>query len=82
MTRYLLDTDALIDFSKRREPASSRILQWIDGGVTVGVCAVTVAEFAAGLSTEQLAAWEKFLTSLASWDMSPQTAMRNPDYLK
>jgi predicted nucleic acid-binding protein len=57
MTRYLLDTDALIEFSKRREPASSRILSWIDEGETVGVCAITVAEFAAGLSPEQLVAW-------------------------
>ena len=40
MTRYLLDTDALIDFSKRREPASSRILSWVDEGETVGVCAI------------------------------------------
>jgi hypothetical protein len=29
MTRYLLDTMALIDFSKNWEPARSRILQMI-----------------------------------------------------
>lgn len=33
MTTYLLDTTALIDFSKRREPAYSRILAWIDRAV-------------------------------------------------
>jgi predicted nucleic acid-binding protein len=76
MTRFLLDTDALIDFSKRREPASSRILSWIDAGETVGVCAITVAEFAAGLSTERLGEWEEFLTSLTYGEIGPQSAMR------
>lgn len=76
MTRYLLDTDALIDFSKRREPAHSRILAWIDRGEMVGVCAVTVAEFAAGLSGEQAAAWQPFLSSLAYWDISPLAAIQ------
>jgi len=37
MTRYLLDTDALIDFSKGAEPATSLILSWIDGSEVVGV---------------------------------------------
>ena len=40
MTRYLLDTDALIDFSKGSEPATSHILSWIDAGDTLGVCAI------------------------------------------
>jgi predicted nucleic acid-binding protein len=76
MTRYLLDTDALIDFSKRREPASSQILAWIEAGETLGTCAITLAEFAAGLDAEQLATWEEFLTLLTYWDISPHAAMR------
>jgi predicted nucleic acid-binding protein len=75
MTRFLLDTDALIDFSKQREPAASRITSWIDVGETVGVCAITVAEFAAGLSAAQLGEWEDFLTSLTYWEISPYSAM-------
>lgn len=45
MTRYLLDTDALIDFAKGAEPAISYVLSWIDGSDVVAVCAISVAEF-------------------------------------
>ena len=37
MTRYLLDTTALIDFSKNREPARSRILHLIGTADELGV---------------------------------------------
>ena len=53
MTRCLLDTTALIDFSKGRQPASSRILRMFEAGDEVGVCAIVVAEFYAGLVPEQ-----------------------------
>jgi predicted nucleic acid-binding protein len=76
MTRYLLDTDALIDFSKRREPAFSHILSWIDAGDTLAACAVTVAEFYAGLSSAEATNWEEFISSLTYWHMSPQAAMQ------
>lgn len=76
MTRYLLDTDALIDFSKGRDPAYSHILAWINTGGTLAVCAVTVAEFYAGLSTQQAGQWQEFIASLAYWDVSAQAAMR------
>jgi predicted nucleic acid-binding protein len=76
MTRFLLDTDALIEFSKQREPASSRIISWIEEGETVGACAITVAEFAAGLSATQLKDWEEFLTSLTYWEIGPHVAMQ------
>lgn len=76
MTRYLLDTDALIDFSKRRDPAYSWILTWIDGGETVGACAITVAEFYTGLSIDQAEEWREFITSLTYWDVTPEAAMR------
>lgn len=67
MTRYLLDTTALIDFSKGREPASSRMLKMIDSGDEIGVCAVVVAEFYAGLSPEQRVRWEEFIDALRFW---------------
>lgn len=53
MTRYLLDTTALIDFSKGREPARTRIPQMIAAGDELAVCAVNVAEFYAGVQPEQ-----------------------------
>ncbi len=71
MTAYLLDTTALIDFSKRREPAYSQILAWIEEGDTLAACAITVAEFYAGLSVDQARDWEEFVAALEYWRISP-----------
>jgi predicted nucleic acid-binding protein len=76
MTRYLLDTTALIDFSKGREPARSRIQAWIDGGDELGVCAVNVAEFYAGLPPQQRALWEQFLGALQLWEITRDAAIQ------
>lgn len=76
MTRYLLDTDALIDFSKGVEPVTARILFWIDGAETVALCAVSVAEFYAGLPPEHAREWQHFISSLAYWEITPEVAMQ------
>jgi predicted nucleic acid-binding protein len=80
MTRYLLDTDALIDFSKGIEPVTSSILAWIDGDDTVAVCAITVAEFFAGPTSEQASRWDGFVTALPYWQISRGAAMRAGRY--
>jgi hypothetical protein len=49
MTCYLLDTDAPIHFSKGRDPAFSQVLHWIDTADILAGCAVSVAEYSAGL---------------------------------
>jgi len=67
LTRYLLDTTALIDFSKGREPARSRILKMIQEGDELGVCAVNIAEFYAGIPANQRAVWDEFTGSLQYW---------------
>lgn len=74
MARYLLDTTALIDFSKGREPARSRILRMIDDGDDVGVCAINVAEFCAGLPPEQRPIWDEFIEALHYWDINLEAA--------
>src|SRR4051794_24175081 len=74
MTRYLLDTTALIDFSKGQEPARSRIQGWIDGDDEVGLCAINVAEFYAGLPPPQRALWDQFLGALQLWDITRAAA--------
>jgi predicted nucleic acid-binding protein len=74
MTRYLLDTDTLIDFSKGREPTRSRVLEMIDAGDVLGVCAVNVAEFYAGLPREHRHVWDDFFASLTYWDISKDAA--------
>ena len=75
MTAYLLDTTALIDFSKRRDPAFSQIRSWIRAGDTLGACAITIGEFYAGLSQEDALDWEEFVTALVYWPISPRAAM-------
>lgn len=72
----MLDTDALIDFSKGKEPATSLLLSWIDGNDTVAVCPVSVAEFFAGLPPKETPRWIRFFSTLTYWDISPRAAMR------
>jgi tRNA(fMet)-specific endonuclease VapC len=74
MTRYLLDTTALIDFSKNREPARARILQMISAGDDIGVCAINAAEFYTGVPPAQRPLWDEFFASLGFWEISRDTA--------
>jgi tRNA(fMet)-specific endonuclease VapC len=74
MTRYLLDTDTLIDFSKGREPTRSRILHMIDAGDLLGVCAINVSEFYSGVPEENRLVWDELFGSLTYWDISRQAA--------
>ena len=80
MTRYLLDTSALIDFSKGREPACTRILEMIDTGDEVGVCAINVAEFYAGLPPDTHPIWDEFFAALTYWPISRQAAKKAGEY--
>jgi predicted nucleic acid-binding protein len=80
MTRYLLDTDALIDFSRGIEPASSSIISWLDGSDVVAVCPVTVAEFFAGLAIEEAFQWTGFIAALPYWEISIEAAMHAGQY--
>jgi predicted nucleic acid-binding protein len=80
MTRYLLDTDALIDFSKGVEPATSSVLSWMDGSDVVAVCPITVAEFYAGLTSGDALYWERFIALLPYWHISLAAAKRAGQY--
>lgn len=75
-TRYLLDTTALIDFSKGFEPSKSKLLRMIDDGEFLAVCSVTVAEFATGLGPRERQQWQVFLGTLVYWDISPEAAFQ------
>jgi predicted nucleic acid-binding protein len=74
--RYLLDTSVLIDFSKGWEPARSRIAELIAGGDEIGVSAINVAEFFAGLPTDKRADWDAFFGALDYWEISRGAATR------
>lgn len=72
----MLDTTALIDFSKGHEPSHTRILAMIEAGDDVGVCAVIVAEFYAGLPPETAPVWDALFAALSFWDTGRQAAMQ------
>jgi predicted nucleic acid-binding protein len=74
MTRYILDTDTLIDFSKGWEPTRSKLLQLIQGGDVLGVCAITIAEFYAGIPPENRLLWDEFFASLTYWGITREAA--------
>jgi tRNA(fMet)-specific endonuclease VapC len=80
VTQYLLDTDALIDFSKGTQPASSWILSWIDDGESVAVCGISVAEFYSGLTEAVEEGWQRFFASVQYLDITPAAAMRAGRY--
>lgn len=48
MTRYLIDTDVIIDDAWDREPARSLSMVMLAGDDKVGVCAMQITEFDAG----------------------------------
>lgn len=75
MTRYLLDTTALIDFSKGREPTCSRLLALIAAGDELGVCAINIAEFYSGIPIDKRDVWNEFINSLSYWDITREAAI-------
>ena len=76
MTRYLLDTDTLIDFSKGRGPVISGLLALREAGHQLAVCPVNVAEFYSGVAPEDQATWDSFFKGLHYWDITRKAASR------
>ena len=74
MSRYVLDTTALIDLSKGREPARSWIPAVMESDDELAVCAVNIAEFFAGLPPDRRATWDQFFAALPCWPISPGAA--------
>jgi tRNA(fMet)-specific endonuclease VapC len=74
MSRYLLDTTALIDFSKGYEPAFSLVHRFIENGDEVGVSPINVAEFYSGLAATQWEVWDEFFEPLILWPISLSAA--------
>ena len=76
MTRYLLDTSTLIDISYRLEPVRSRVRALLAAREPVGVYAVNLAEFMAGLPLHDRPHWANFLADLRSWQITREAALR------
>jgi predicted nucleic acid-binding protein len=70
MTRYLLDTSVLIDYSKNFEPTRSRVLAMVSAGDDLCTCGVVVAEFFTGLGPTERPVWEAFLGSFLFFDVT------------
>ena len=74
--RFLVDTTVLIDASRHREPALSWLQDAIQRLDEVGVCAVIVAEFFAGLRPDERSRWETFIDALTYWDTTRDMAQQ------
>jgi predicted nucleic acid-binding protein len=72
--RYLLDTTVLIEASRLREPALSWLREALRKSDEVGVCAVIVAEFFAGLRPDERPRWETFVAELTYWASTREMA--------
>lgn len=75
MTRYLLDTSSLIDFTKGREPVTARILAMLERGDEIVICAVTIAELYSGFALDDIADWLPFARRLYYHDISLDAAI-------
>lgn len=74
MARYLLDTNILIDLSKRVDSVRAVVRQWLAGGEEVGISPIQIVEFYAGVHPEELPAAAAFLQPFALWEISRAAA--------
>lgn len=74
MIRVLLDTTVLIDLSREPELVlpTLRISVLVAG--TIGVCAVSVGEFFAGVPVLERPRWERWIADFEYWDISCEAA--------
>jgi predicted nucleic acid-binding protein len=76
VTRYLLDTATIVDFTVGFEPVRSRLQAMIDAQDELGVCAIQVAEFYSGVPVDQHALWNTFFGALRYWEISQAAAIQ------
>ena len=86
VTRFLLDTTVLIEASRHREPALSWLHEALRKSDEVGVCAVSVAEFFAGLRPDERLRWDAFVAELTYWattrEMARQAGIYRYEYAR
>ncbi len=74
MARYLLDTTVLIDLSKGVPRVREQIDELLASGHSLGVSAVTVSEFMAGVPPHQRPRWGRLIHEFAYWDTTRNAA--------
>ena len=80
MTRYLLDTNGLIDYSKGVTSVAAQVKAWVAGGDEVGISVVQLAEFFSGVPTEDVRIWMLFLDAYDRWPVTDLVARRAGKY--
>ena len=75
MDRLLLDTTVLIDLSKNSGDVLSTLNALVASGGILGVSAVSVAEFLAGVPVPQRGRWERWIVDFQYWDISREAAV-------
>ena len=75
MDRLLLDTTALIDLSKNFGDVLTSLNAVVASGGILGVCAISVAEFLAGVPVSQRERWERWIADFEYWDITREAAV-------
>jgi predicted nucleic acid-binding protein len=75
LDRFLLDTTALIDLSKDVRGVLPSLKALVAAGGILGVCAVSVAEFLAGVPPPERRDWERWIADFEYWDISREAAL-------
>src|SRR5436309_2850547 len=80
MTRYLLDTNVLIDYAKGVNRVVAQVQTRVAGGDEVGISAVQIAEFFSGVPTIEFRTWTLLLDAYDRWAVSDVVARRAGKY--
>jgi predicted nucleic acid-binding protein len=73
--RFLLDTTVLIDLSKNSGDVLTSLNGLVASGGILGVCAVSVAEFIAGVPVPHRGQWERWIADFQYWDITREAAV-------
>lgn len=74
MSRYLLDTNILIDLSNNILPVSAVVDKWFVSGEEIGISPIQITEFYAGVRPEELGAAALFLEPFHLWEITHSAA--------
>lgn len=73
MTRYLLDTSVLVDFSRSVRPVQERLYGLANEGHVLAVCGINITEFYSGIPRGAKPAIDTFIDSLTYWEITRET---------
>jgi tRNA(fMet)-specific endonuclease VapC len=80
LARYLVDTTVLIDLSRGLPGTRAQLDALLDAGAVLGICAVNIAEFIAGIPTHNAPLWDHWLSEFEYWEISREAAWRAGNY--